>query len=314
MTTIQNTCCKATIDHLCIDLIVAHCQNVWQQVNTQPRGLITDVGSRTLKMNTSMTYPPQTPMSFQAFVDSQCTDSTISRLFEWYPRYQLMYSCSYMTCSFVHYLVPELQKIGITSVRSSSNNVILLHDLVVYELFLIPTPKSKQHTIEFMYPNLPAVKTQTLTIEAPCAHNFLVCSSTGAVIDLCVAQFTGVLEQKHFYNSIDEFISSNFTIGSVLGCQQSTSCQINQRLELDRALSIRLKKNVFHPENYAKRVAKNVQHGWTNICRECNGVDLHAKLKQCSRCKTVFYCGRFCQKRHWKREHKSVCTSITIKV
>ncbi len=44
--------------------------------------------------------------------------------------------------------------------------------------------------------------------------------------------------------------------------------------------------------------------------RQCSGCGFHAvKLSACSACKVVFYCGRDCQKRHWKR-HKQVCGSM----
>ena len=35
----------------------------------------------------------------------------------------------------------------------------------------------------------------------------------------------------------------------------------------------------------------------------------HVKLMRCKRCKRVEYCGRTCQKTHWKNEHKFICES-----
>ena len=36
------------------------------------------------------------------------------------------------------------------------------------------------------------------------------------------------------------------------------------------------------------------------------------QLKKCSRCKKVYYCGRECQKLHWKT-HKEECTKAAVK-
>ena len=53
-----------------------------------------------------------------------------------------------------------------------------------------------------------------------------------------------------------------------------------------------------------ERLERDIQR---NICAGCGkegGED--APLRKCSRCKTVYYCSRTCQKIHWP-EHKSVC-------
>ena len=53
-----------------------------------------------------------------------------------------------------------------------------------------------------------------------------------------------------------------------------------------------------------ERLGRDIQR---NICAGCGkegGED--APLRKCSRCKTVYYCSRTCQKIHWP-EHKSVC-------
>ena len=36
-----------------------------------------------------------------------------------------------------------------------------------------------------------------------------------------------------------------------------------------------------------------------------------AKLRACQRCQRVVYCGRECQKYHWKRSHKKECAALT---
>jgi len=44
---------------------------------------------------------------------------------------------------------------------------------------------------------------------------------------------------------------------------------------------------------------------------ECaNCADERTDLRLCARCNLVAYCGKACQKQHWKRAHKSVCVPL----
>jgi TPR repeat protein len=46
----------------------------------------------------------------------------------------------------------------------------------------------------------------------------------------------------------------------------------------------------------------------TRKCASCGrGCEKGVKLKPCSRCKSVFYCGEECQQAHWKAGHKTNC-------
>ena len=42
-----------------------------------------------------------------------------------------------------------------------------------------------------------------------------------------------------------------------------------------------------------------------NKC-QCCGVS-SPDLKKCTRCKSVYYCDKVCQKRDWKERHKNTC-------
>jgi hypothetical protein len=44
------------------------------------------------------------------------------------------------------------------------------------------------------------------------------------------------------------------------------------------------------------------------LCANCNKDASH----QCKRCKAVTYCGKNCQKTHWKAEHKGICKALSI--
>ena len=43
----------------------------------------------------------------------------------------------------------------------------------------------------------------------------------------------------------------------------------------------------------------------TNKC-QCCGVS-SPDLKKCTRCKSVYYCNKVCQKRDWKERHRNTC-------
>ena len=44
-------------------------------------------------------------------------------------------------------------------------------------------------------------------------------------------------------------------------------------------------------------------------CASCGrGCGTGVKLKPCSRCKSPFYCGEDCQRKHWKEGQKLSCT------
>ena len=55
------------------------------------------------------------------------------------------------------------------------------------------------------------------------------------------------------------------------------------------------------------------QHG--GVHGQCAACGAHAaavpggRLKRCARCHSVFYCSERCQRRHWKRGHKTTCTA-----
>lgn len=45
-------------------------------------------------------------------------------------------------------------------------------------------------------------------------------------------------------------------------------------------------------------------------CARCGTTTEH--LSKCSRCRAVWYCGKACQREHWKLEHKRVCRQVQV--
>ena len=45
-------------------------------------------------------------------------------------------------------------------------------------------------------------------------------------------------------------------------------------------------------------------------CGSCGVSDKEKKLTTCAQCKSIFYCGRDCQTKHWKEGHKEDCRSF----
>jgi hypothetical protein len=49
----------------------------------------------------------------------------------------------------------------------------------------------------------------------------------------------------------------------------------------------------------------------TRQCASCGrGCEKGLRLKPCSRCRNVVYCGNECQRAHWKGGHKESCIPI----
>ena len=50
-------------------------------------------------------------------------------------------------------------------------------------------------------------------------------------------------------------------------------------------------------------------------CRQCGicDVELGRKMLLCAQCKSVHYCSTKCQSAHWKAEHKTECTVMSMR-
>ena len=102
----------------------------------------------------------------------------------------------------------------------------------------------------------------------------------------------------------------------------------NGHVKAGRALFLKSARAGFEPainglqklDQHQKRTTpsfvRNVDVVAATTCAGCGKAqeDLEVKLKACSRCKLVFYCGRPCQLQHWKHSHKKICCSNYLKM
>ena len=45
--------------------------------------------------------------------------------------------------------------------------------------------------------------------------------------------------------------------------------------------------------------------------KSCGNCGKESPKHSCSRCRSVFYCDRECQKQHWKKGHKNFCATVS---
>ncbi|GMF11514.1 unnamed protein product [Phytophthora lilii] len=91
---------------------------------------------------------------------------------------------------------------------------------------------------------------------------------------------------------------------------------VRDRADAAAGITIALRDGNLSREELAKvleasgdcAAALAVREPGKRICASdgCEALDYTGKLKPCSRCKCVFYCGKPCQKKDWKR-HKAFC-------
>ncbi|KAJ1415475.1 hypothetical protein B484DRAFT_434729 [Ochromonadaceae sp. CCMP2298] len=284
-----------------LEALVAHMQSVFQHVDTKVKGTVasetvSDEGS-SLRIDVIEGYPPTCPKTFQAFVEAQKTSMSTSRLAQWYTRYKLYWSCSSLCCNFVRYLVPELERIGVSQLCSSAGT-LLLRDLAVYNIVYAALRAPATHTITSVYPKHPTCGVSLPDREdiIECSrngisvHNILVCTASGVVVDLSGGQFTGSMEQPCAYPDLAAYFASGTLPGKKLEVRRWGG-EVNDQVRRDVDMG----------SAFATRVAASYTNGWAGLCRECHGVP--ERLLKCGRCGEVTYCGKLCQERHWRREH-----------
>ncbi|GMI50093.1 hypothetical protein ScalyP_jg6515 [Parmales sp. scaly parma] len=296
--------------------------SLWHVQDTKSKGVVTgesvEEAKEVLFMNCLCSPWAMKDQTFQGFVNAHkahCVSSLLStsRLAEWYTRYTLRWNCSSLCCIFVVHVVPELKRRGITSLTVPGGcEVIVLADLEVFAVWFEPPPK--KHTIDFTLSYLGSGHGHDVCeIDSCPTHNILVCRATGAIVDFSAGQFTGVMEQPHYYPSVEAMVSAGAFPGRVLNVAKSPRNQISEQLSRDAELADNPIYRRVIPDKKLSRftriVTKNMLRGWhvgnNGICRVCFGAS--SALLTCGQCKQVAYCGTACQKRHWAKEHKHSC-------
>ena len=302
-----------------VDLVVAHMISLFHSVDTKPKGFPIAETKSVAKGKTLLIQDEYQPFlqqsrvfdTFQGFFESQKTGLSAKVLAQWFTRYQLRWTCSSLCCLFDRFVVPELFKANITHVKSRDGRIIHLQSLCVSTIFFQQPSPSKQHTLHFNCTGTDETIEQGVQ-DGILTHNVLICDKTKVVIDFSVGQFTGDMAQPRVYANVDEMEKSGAFPGPVLSVRPSPRASIDGQIGRERSLALAYPfLPDKQPERFAKRVVSSIRRGWEGICRECFGAS--TSLKICTRCRRVKYCGKHCQKRAWRREHKYNCKKLNVK-
>ena len=230
------------------------------QVSTVPSGRCLSIdktaggGDEVLHMSPACHFEPNCPVNLQAFL-STAPPKTLTRQsgYEWWSRSRLRYSCSMLVCTFVKFLVPELQKAhGVAELYSTTlGRIIQLEDLEIYSIGFLP---NKTHRI--MIHN-PVFETLNEPVEAlqgwppHCSHNMLVCRTTGIVVDLAMGQFLGTIE-PFVFESMAEFRAR--LPGQILDTWKISESNIQEQIARDNSARRRQQSPDSTPKRFVQRV------------------------------------------------------------
>jgi hypothetical protein len=312
-----------------IDLICAHVVSLFRLMDSKPKGIpmyssFSEGSGEVLTIEVACN--PLAPDAqhlgyFQGFHDASNAKPglSVAAHFEWFTRLTQRWTCSSLCCIFARYVVPEMLRRKISEVHAPDGTVIKLKDLRVHGIFFRAPPQERCHTFQFKTSYTSRIEDMIETVETPanadaptsrqfCTHNVLVCQTSGAVIDFCGGQFTGNVDQPHWFPSFEAMVASGTLSGDVLHFEASPQSEIDGQIKRDESAAlVHLKMTGCddkRPDKFAERAVENATRGWDGVCRQCFGTC--ENLFACSRCKEVKYCGKLCQKRAW-RKHKHLC-------
>lgn len=109
-----------------IESILDHVISEYKQVTTCPAGRfisgpLTDpkTGMPFVKMHALPGFDHGCPRNFNDFLVG-CNNMSPRMAFPWYVRSRIRYSCSFLSVTFVHCVIPELKRNGIKEVYAAS--------------------------------------------------------------------------------------------------------------------------------------------------------------------------------------------------
>jgi hypothetical protein len=295
-----------------LEYLLSHVLSQYQQTTGCPAGHVArgpetnrHDGVTSVRLNPKIHHQSGCPRNFQDFlVSARLHGMDAKEALPWYARARMRYSCSTLTAGFVKFLVSELDKAGISELKSSTTgDHIRLSDLEIYTLLFCP---DKQHAIEMAYPlignRLDIVELKVFG--GLCSHEMLRCRRTEIIVDPVLGQFTGCLKPYVFRN-MDEYISH--IPGKVVSTLPTSQEAIEEQLVRD----FHSAKMHMRPDSTPIRVAKSIVRCFqaeADFCWNCHGIasTSTSTLMRCTRCKRALYCGKHCQILHWQT-HKKDC-------
>lgn len=217
--------------------------------------------------------------------------------FGWYSRMKLRQSCSALSLLLVHFICPELKRMGITALKGPDGYLVEVDALCI--LTVESNPSTTTHHVVACYPNGNSLDTAVDAANNPLLgtlqHNIVGYTNKTGCIDMAAGQFCCHMQPQ--INSDHDMLSYLPTMERVyptpLACREHMLQQKGWHLcSID-------------PASFALRAVKNtLKLGWKGICRNCMGFEgCHLQLKKCTCCHQVYYCSRECQKLDWQR-HK----------
>mmetsp|Transcript_14707 Transcript_14707/g.26666 ORF Transcript_14707/g.26666 Transcript_14707/m.26666 type:complete len:235 (-) Transcript_14707:19-723(-) len=183
-------------------------------------------------------------------------------------------SCTQLTSSFKHQIIPFLSENGIQQARLPNGNLAKVSDFCVY----------RGNYVDASIPVFGRISHDVLEID-------------GTFIDISGAQFRGSSAPLICWFSSPTELHQSF---------QGRPLQSFRKLTIKDDSSTR----GFGRDQVGSEVQKELENmiagkELQSCCEWCYG---HGK-SQCVQCRSVEYCGKKCQRCHWKSSHKQACCS-----
>lgn len=240
-------------------------------------------------------FDPYRAVSFQQFsTEGEVSKLTENEQFSWFIRMVLRWSCSSLTSIMYRYILPAVEN-QLTHAGQEVN-------VSNAELWTVYFKPSERFSLKFTASG----RTETVEAAEIMAHNFIKLAN-GSVLDITFAQFicSGNPLQKRFFPSLEAYYNG-FPGTIVEKGRKTDEHEIDLQLKNDEAVFKLSKRSL-------KKFVDDVMAGLedaSGMCSCCwfpgSSLEQGKSLQRCSRCRSVWYCGKLCQKMHYKK-HKKNC-------